>query len=501
MSKKLLSSLIGETSLIGNDVEICGVTCDSRVVGKGFLFAALKGQKSDGRDFIEQAIKQGAVAVLTDGRPITDLQENITLIQTDQPRQLYAQIAAKLYEHQPEHIVAVTGTNGKTSVASFTAQIWQDLGKLSGSLGTLGMRSDVFQKDGAMTTPDAAVLFETLAQAGQAGVTHLAMEASSHGLDQGRLNGVHLSAAGFTNLTRDHLDYHGTMEAYACAKSLLFSGALARGGVAVINADSDYAQVMINAAKERDAEILLYGQNEDCPIHLKSRQITPAGQKLSLNIFGQDFDVELPLIGAFQAENALCALGLVLSNKAMRKTHLPQAVQALESLKPVDGRLERIDGHPKGAAVFVDYAHTADALQQVISAVRPHTKGRVITLFGCGGDRDRGKRPAMGSVAYESADIGILTDDNPRSEDPAQIRGDVLAALPDDQKKVIEVAGRENAIEKTLSLAESGDIVLITGKGHEQGQTIKGETLPFDDRVVAKAKLAELAKKMERKSG
>ena len=501
MSAKLLSSMIGAVPFTGIDPMITGITCDSRAVEKGFLFAALKGQNADGRDFIEQAIKRGAIAILTDDRAIGDIPENVACIQSEQPRQLYAQLAARLYERQPEHIVAVTGTNGKTSVASFTAQIWHALGQVSASLGTLGLHSDVLRIEGAMTTPDASVLFNVFAKAQEAGVTHLAMEASSHGLDQGRLAGVHLSAAAFTNLTRDHLDYHGTMEIYAKAKSLLFSKALETGGSAIINTDSDYADTMIEAAKTSGAKIVLYGRDESCSLYLKKREMTPAGQKLSLRVFGHDFEVALPLIGSFQAENALCALGLVLSDETVLNEKLEQAVLALEKLTPVGGRLERVEGHPLGAAVFVDYAHTADALAQVIKAVRPHAKGRVIALFGCGGDRDRGKRPAMGNVAYEQADIGILTDDNPRGEDPVQIRNDVMSALPEGQDRVLEVAGREQAIEKALSLAEADDIVLITGKGHEQGQTIKGETFPFDDRLVTKAKLKKLAVKTERKSG
>lgn len=471
------------------DVEVKGLTSDSREVRKGFVFAAFQGAKQDGRGFIKQAIQYGASVILTDKEtPLPEgvSAEDVVHIQDAKPRRRFAIMAANFYAAQPENIVGVTGTNGKTSVVHFTQQLWQLLGNKSMSLGTLGLRGAGYRSVGKMTSPDPVQLHASLADVASAGVTHLAMECSSHGLDQSRVDGVRMTAAAFTNLTQDHLDYHGTMEKYAAAKAKLFANVLIPGGTAVINADSDYASVMEEAAKKRGQRIISYGQ-KGYDVKLKQQQPHANGQNLVIEVFGKEYTIDLPLIGQFQAENVLCALGLVLSEYLDNRGEVPKIMKLLPFLKSPEGRMEYIEGHPKGASIYVDYAHTPDALEQVLKAIRPHTSKRIITVFGCGGDRDKAKRPLMGKIVADLSDLAIVTDDNPRGEDPAQIRQDIKTAIPDAQEM-----GRAEAIMQAIKIAQKDDVVLIAGKGHETGQIIKGQVLPFDDREEARKALLSL---------
>ncbi len=506
-----------------------GITQDSRGVKSGYLFAALPGSKSDGRDYIEAAIRNGASAVLAPkGTILPDLESvvDVALITDQNPRRTLALMAAEFYGTQPGDIVAVTGTNGKTSTVHFAQQLWKSQNIKAASLGTLS---------GSMTTPGPVALHAELADLAAAGITHLAIEASSHGLDQYRLDGVKLKAAAFTNLSHDHLDYHGEMDEYRSAKLRLFTDILEEGGTAVLNADSEEFNVLHNATKGRgkagnECRVLSYGfAGED----LKILEITPTpqGQKVQLNILGQDYEMTLPLVGEFQVMNALCALGLVLAEDAVDRERsaggaessaadmnnssgdtggsdiqedgsispataaataatttattsssvsppsILNYVKFLEKLQGAPGRLQLVSGHPKGAAVYVDYAHTPDALENVLSALRPHTQGKLVCVFGCGGERDAEKRPLMGGVASRLADNVIVTDDNPRSENPEGIRAAILAATPDAQ----EISDRREAIQSAMADLQDGDVLLIAGKGHEQGQVFADYTDPFDD--------------------
>ena len=463
-----------------SDLDIKGLTADSRDVRKGYLFAALKGMRYDGSQFIDLAVQNGAVAVLAEEG--TKVPDGIALISDKNVRRRFAIMAANFYGTQPEHIVGVTGTNGKTSTVHFTQQLWQLMGQKAASLGTLGVHGYGIRRGGGMTTPDPVVLHSSLADVAAAGVTHLAMECSSHGLDQSRMDGVRMTAAAFTNLTQDHLDYHGTMEDYAKAKANLFSRVLMPGGTAVINADADFADLMIETAKSRGQRILTFGQKGH-EIRLKEQKPNALGQGLVLEVLGKEYKINLPLIGLFQAYNVMSALGLVMAELLDDHEKIEKLVGLLTHLKGVDGRLELIEGHPKDAAVYVDYAHTSDALEKVLSAIRPHTKGRIITVFGCGGDRDKGKRPLMGKAASDLSDVVIVTDDNPRSEDPEIIRAEVMAACKED---ALNIGDRKLAIEKAIEIAQNGDVVVLAGKGHENGQVIKGETISFDDRDEAR---------------
>jgi len=469
---RLIDVLLGDKALfdmdvIDGDLDISGLTCDSRAVRPGFLFAALPGARVDGRDFIDDAKSKGAVAVLA---PV-GTRANITVIEDANVRQRFARMAANFYGHQPDAIAAITGTNGKTSTASFLHQIWQSLELKSASVGTLGVHGEGFDEPGTLTTPDPVHLHETLARLADAGVEHVAMEASSHGLEQFRLDGVRVRAAGFTNITRDHLDYHGTMKNYLAAKLRLFSQVVESGGYAVVNADSPEGQEVAEVAMKRGLELMTYGR-DGRDIQLLDRVPHSDGQTLSLNINDKSFAVNLPLVGNFQAENALCALGLALALGAQTDA----AVAALENLAGVPGRLQKV-GNVKGGAVYVDYAHTPDALQTVLMALRPHVTGKLHVLFGCGGDRDAGKRPQMGEIAAKLADRVIVTDDNPRSEDAAHIRAEVLAACAG----AIEIGDRHDAIINAVRGLSDGDILVLAGKGHEQGQIVGDEVRRFDD--------------------
>jgi UDP-N-acetylmuramoyl-L-alanyl-D-glutamate--2,6-diaminopimelate ligase len=465
-------------------IEIAGLTADSRAVRDGYLFAALPGTQVDGRRFIADAVKQGARAVLAPRGTEVDAGLDAQLIEAEDVRSAFARMAAAFYGRQPAFIAAVTGTNGKTSVATFARQLWTAAGEQAASVGTLGLVPEIADSPGKLTTPDPEALHRCLAQLSDRGVQRLAIEASSHGLDQARLDGLNVSAAAFTNLTQDHLDYHGTMAAYLAAKLRLFSHLLADGGTAVVNADSQYAADVLDTCRQRGLTAWTYGEAAGSGLRLLIRQPTLAGQHLDLSVFGQRAQVQLPLVGKFQAMNALAALGLVLASGLDRDA----ALAAMEKLEGVPGRLQRVAQTPAGGQVFVDYAHTPDALETVLQALRPHVGRRLICIFGCGGDRDRGKRPIMGEVAARLSEAAIVTDDNPRSEDPAAIRREIMAAAPDAR----EVDDRGRAIREAVAEMGEGDLLLIAGKGHETGQIVGDQTLPFDDAEVARAAIAQL---------
>jgi UDP-N-acetylmuramoyl-L-alanyl-D-glutamate--2,6-diaminopimelate ligase len=464
------------------DPEISGVTADSRKVQPGFLFAALPGSKSDGRSFIPAALDAGAAAVLAppdvDGLAAP-------VVHAGDLRRAYALAARAFYGTQPKTCVAVTGTNGKTSVAVFCRQIFQSLGRKSASMGTLGVRAGAEQITPAgLTTPDAADVAGLLADLAARGITHLALEASSHGIDQRRLDGVELTAAGFTNLTQDHLDYHGTMGVYRAAKLRLFETLLPRGRTAVLNADSDAFGDFAAAAVTSGQTILSVGQHGQ-GLKLVDRTLLPDGQMLKLRAGEAGYEIKLPLAGAFQASNALVAAGLCIA----AGEPIEGVLEALEHIEGAPGRLQRVGAAEGGGEAYVDYAHTPDGLQTVLAALRPHARGRLIVVFGAGGDRDKGKRPLMGQAACRLADVVIVTDDNPRSEDPAAIRAAILASAPGAR----EIGDRREAIREGRLLLQDGDVLVVAGKGHEQGQIVGGVTHPFDDVAVTAAALAEPA--------
>jgi UDP-N-acetylmuramoyl-L-alanyl-D-glutamate--2,6-diaminopimelate ligase len=452
------------------DPEITGVTADSRKVRPGVLFAALPGSKVDGRSFIPAALAQGAAAVLAPD-DIVDLA--VPVIHAKDLRRAYALAAKAFWGRQPEVCVAVTGTNGKTSVAAFCRQVFARLGRQAASMGTLGVQfGDEHITPPGLTTPDAADVAEMLATLAARGVTHLALEASSHGIDQRRLDGVELAAAGYTNLTQDHLDYHGTMGCYRAAKLRLFDTLLPRGRTAVLNADSDEFPAFAAAAVINGQSVRSVGVGGQF-LKLVARTPRPEGQLLEIRHADEAFTVRLPLAGAFQADNALVAAGLCIA-----AGEEPRAVfEALEHIQGAAGRLQRVGSGARGGEAYVDYAHTPDGLETVLAALRPHTRGRLIVVFGAGGDRDRGKRPLMGAAAAQLADIAIVTDDNPRSEDPAAIRAEVLAG----GAGLREIGNRRAAIAEACAMLRDGDVLVVAGKGHEQGQLVADVTHPFDD--------------------
>jgi UDP-N-acetylmuramoyl-L-alanyl-D-glutamate--2,6-diaminopimelate ligase len=459
------------------DPEITGVTADSRKVKPGFLFAALPGSKVDGRQFIPTALEAGAAAVLAP----EDATLPVPVVSAWDPRRAYALAAANFWEKQPKTCVAVTGTNGKTSVAAFCRQIFTHAGHKAASMGTLGVRAgDEQVTPPGLTTPDAADVFELLATLVDKGVTHLAMEASSHGIDQRRLDGVRLCAAGFTNFTQDHLDYHGTMGAYRAAKLRLFEALLPRGSVAVLNADSEQFPAFAAAALSAGQTIMSVGEDGQ-HVRQLNRTLLPEGQRLELEFDGRRYDIRLPLAGAFQASNALVAAGLCIAAGEDAET----VFAALEKLEGAPGRLQRVGTGAKGGEAYVDYAHTPDGLETVLEALRPHTRGKLVVVFGAGGDRDRSKRPQMGAIAARLADVAIVTDDNPRSEDPAAIRAEIMAAASGAK----EIGDRREAIRAAAALLGEGDVLVVAGKGHEQGQLVAGVTHPFDDVVETAAAL------------
>ncbi|MFN3232847.1 MAG: UDP-N-acetylmuramoyl-L-alanyl-D-glutamate--2,6-diaminopimelate ligase [Alphaproteobacteria bacterium] len=475
-----LSDLIGHNGT-ASQIDIRGLTADSRAVEPGYLFAALPGTQVRGADYIGDALDQGAVAVLA-GPDVTVDPAQAYLVPDYNPRRRLALMAARFFDAQPDTVVAVTGTNGKSSVVDFVRQIWAQLGHRAGSMGTLGVTADGIDPMPSLTTPDPVEVHRRLADLKQAGIDHLALEASSHGLAQHRLDGVQIKAAAFTNLSRDHLDYHATYEDYFLAKLRLFGDLLPPGGAAVLNAETPLFEELVDICWGRGLRILSVGKGGD--LALLSREATPSGQALVIGLGDQVYDVTLPLIGDFQTSNALVAAGLVL----MTGGEPNPVMHALSGLSPVRGRLEHVGTHPNGAAVYVDYAHTPDALRTVLTSLRPHTQGRLHLVFGCGGDRDSGKRPQMGAAAVELADRVIVTDDNPRHEDPAEIRRQIMTASPG----ALEVADRHAAIAKGLAGLQADDLLVIAGKGHEQGQIIGDEVLPFDDAAVVRSALALL---------
>jgi UDP-N-acetylmuramoyl-L-alanyl-D-glutamate--2,6-diaminopimelate ligase len=468
------ATLSPQTGTVGaaGATEVSGLALDSRMVKPGDLFFALAGTKTDGARFVDAAVAAGAVAVAGDHPP-----ENITVpfVTTPNPRRALAQAAAKFYPRQPQTIVAVTGTSGKTSVAAFTRQIWQRLGQQSASIGTIGLVSPKRTIYGSLTTPDPIALHRQLDDIAGEGVTHLAFEASSHGLDQYRLDGVRVAAAGFTNLTRDHMDYHPDVAHYLNAKLRLFRDLVAAGGAAVISADHDCSQEVIDAARARGLRIVAVGRNGDGVgegIRLASAEIDGFAQQLVLEHRGRNYQVRLPLVGEFQIENALVSAGLAIGTGSE-----PKAVfDSLELLEGAKGRLERV-AERNGASIFVDYAHKPDALAKALQALRPYAKRRLVVVFGAGGDRDAGKRPLMGAIAAENADRVIVTDDNPRSENPQVIRAAILAAAAG----ATEIGDRAEAIRSAIAALQPGDALLIAGKGHETGQIVGNTTLPFSD--------------------
>jgi UDP-N-acetylmuramoyl-L-alanyl-D-glutamate--2,6-diaminopimelate ligase len=466
------------------EIDIVGLTSDSRAVKPGFLFAALPGTNTDGARFIADAARRGASAILAPPSAAALVHEaNLPLIADENPRRRYALMAARFYGEQPDTIAAVTGTNGKSSVVSFTRQVWQRLGRRAASMGTLGVCAPGFEAGPSLTTPDPADLHQALAALANDGIDRLAFEASSHGLAQYRSDGVRLSAAAFTNLTRDHLDYHGTEAAYFDAKARLFEELLPAGGAAVLNANSDRFGALCEISRRRGHRIISYGSG-DCDVALVARERQAGGQRLEIVVDGQTHRVETGLAGDFQAENLLCALALTIGcgeNPA-------SAVQALGGVAGVPGRLDLIARRDDGAAIYVDYAHTPDALIAALRAMRAHTDGRLHLVFGCGGDRDPGKRPQMGAIAAELADLVIVTDDNPRDEDPATIRAEILAACPD----ATEIGDRAEAISQAVRGLAAGDVLLIAGKGHETYQIIGADTIAFDDADAARKALAAL---------
>ncbi|MDA1098182.1 MAG: UDP-N-acetylmuramoyl-L-alanyl-D-glutamate--2,6-diaminopimelate ligase [Proteobacteria bacterium] len=468
------------------DREIVGLTADSRLVKPGYLFAALPSSVADssinGADFIADAVRRGAAALLGPPGMAATLKTSVDVpvIEDEEPRRRLSQLAARFFADQPKTIVAVTGTAGKSSIVEFVRQIWVALGRSGASLGTLGVNSAPLQRKLAHTTPDPIILHKALRDLAVAGVDHLALEASSHGLEQRRLDGVKVIAAAFTNLSRDHLDYHPDEEAYFQAKTYLFKTVMAPGGTAVLPMGSDLTERLRELCQARGHRIVTFGTGGD--INLLQRRIVGDGQRLSIAALGQQAEMELPLIGAFQAENVLCAIALVLACGED-----PDAVlTAAARLTGAPGRLQAVGAKANGGRVYVDYSHKPEALRAAITALRPHTEGRLIVVFGCGGDRDRGKRPQMGAIAAELADKTIVTDDNPRSEDAAAIRAEILCGCPN----ATEIGDRRQAISTAISWLGAGDVLLIAGKGHETGQEIAGAIHPFDDSDVARRVLS-----------
>jgi UDP-N-acetylmuramoyl-L-alanyl-D-glutamate--2,6-diaminopimelate ligase len=459
---------------VDSDSQVTGFAIDHRKVARGSVFGAFKGAVFDGEDFIGEAVDRGAVAVVARSEAQV---ERVPHLSDPHPRRLFAGLAAKFYAPYPETVVAVTGTNGKTSTVEMTRQIWRMLGHRSASIGTLGVTTSDDQVKTGLTTPDIVTFLSNMAGLKRMGMTHVAYEASSHGLDQSRAEGLPLAAAAFTNFSRDHLDYHGTMDAYFEAKMRLFEELLPAGKPAVIWTDDPKSDEVIERAREAGHPVLTVGGKGEL-IRLVEQSPSPLGQTLMLEHGGKPYRLALPLIGAYQASNVLTAAGLVLATGGEWNATL----SAMQRVAPVRGRLERAVISRGGVPVYIDYAHTPEALEAAIAALRPHVEGRLITVFGAGGDRDQGKRPEMGAVATRLSDVVIVTDDNPRSEDPAVIRSAIMAGAPG----ATEVAGRREAIAEAIRIAQAGDIVLVAGKGHETGQIVGDRVLPFDDALVAR---------------
>jgi UDP-N-acetylmuramoyl-L-alanyl-D-glutamate--2,6-diaminopimelate ligase len=463
------------------EIAISGLTADSRAVRPGMLFAALPGTKVDGALFAAHAVESGAVAVLAEAAADLD-HLDVPIIRVNNPRRELAIAAARYFGRQPENVVAVTGTSGKTSVTVFTRQIWEAAGFRGASLGTIGLVGPDGQTKSGLTTPDPVSLHQNLAELASEGVTHLALEASSHGLDQHRLDGVHFSAAAFTNLSRDHLDYHASLEDYLAAKLRLFNELIGDDGIIVFDADEPVSAEVARIARSRELPVISIGRNGD-GLNVRSLTRVADGVRMIVHAEGEDHYVPLPLVGAFQVSNALVAAGLAMA------TGVPaaSALSALAGLKGAPGRLERVGTHPCGAPVFVDYSHKPAALATALQALRSHTESRLVVVFGAGGDRDAGKRPLMGEAAFLNADRIIVTDDNPRSEDPEDIRRAILSTAPGAE----EIGDRREAIRTAIAGLAPGDVLLIAGKGHETGQIVGDTVIPFSDQDEARRALAE----------
>jgi UDP-N-acetylmuramoyl-L-alanyl-D-glutamate--2,6-diaminopimelate ligase len=464
-------------------LKVSGIASDSRTVKNGDLFVAVAGSKDDGLRFVAPALAAGAVAVMAERVPPTPLPQGVAFVKVNDARRALALAAARFFANQPPTIAAVTGTSGKTSVAAFTRQIWAATGEQAASIGTIGLVTPEREVYGSLTTPDPVALHRSLDELVRDGVTHLAIEASSHGLDQHRLDGVRIAAGGFTNISRDHLDYHPTLEDYLAAKLRLFSDLVQPRGAAVIDVDHEHADAVVAAAKQKRLRLLTVGRRGE-GIRLLDAVVEGFAQVLTVVHAGTTYRVKLPLPGAFQVENALVAAGLAIATESE-----PAAVFAsLAALKGARGRLDFV-GEKNGAPIFVDYAHKPDALAKALEALRPYATGRLVVVFGCGGDRDAGKRPMMGAIAVESADRVIVTDDNPRSEEPAAIRAAILKAAPG----AIEIGDRREAISTAVTELRRGDVLLIAGKGHETGQIVGARKLPFSDHDAVAAALGRRA--------
>ena len=496
-----LTELLNKLALPPADVattDISGLAVNSAQVKKGDLFFALPGKTHDGRDFIDDAIKRGAVAIVTDKRPFNSKQAiAVPVVQTERPRQVMAKAAARFWPQQPGLIGAVTGTNGKTSTVDFMRQIWARATWSSISIGTIGMRGDSIKRADTpmadiaqLTTPDSLNLHASIAAVAKQGVTHLALEASSHGLQQHRLDGLNIHVAGFTNLSRDHLDHHPSMNDYFAAKLRLFEELLVEGGGAVINIDDAYGKKIAEHIKDRSIVVKTYGTSKAADFYIKDICSTDFG--LDLNVVYQDKNWQIPLAlaGTFQAMNAVAAA--IMCHLSGLPLH--DSLGPLAYLKPVPGRMQIVHGHPENAQIIVDYAHTSDALAAALAALRPAATGKLAVLFGCGGDRDKSKRTEMGQIANDGADQIFITDDNPRTEDAASIRASIISACPN----AIEIASRDKAIATALANVRSGDVLLIAGKGHETVQLVGNESLPFDDAAIASHLMMQMQKETVR---
>ncbi|MDO9412056.1 MAG: UDP-N-acetylmuramoyl-L-alanyl-D-glutamate--2,6-diaminopimelate ligase [Pseudolabrys sp.] len=476
-----LRALLPEAS-VGDSIDVTGVTSDSRKVEKGFVFVAIAGTKADGAQFAIKAAQAGAAAIIGERKP-DGLPGTVAFVAVKNARRALSLAAANFYARQPATTVAVTGTSGKTSVAAFTREIWTTLGEQAASVGTVGVVSPKGEEYGSLTTPDPVELHRTLDRLAGEGITHLALEASSHGLDQHRLDGVRIAAGAYTNLSRDHLDYHPTLQAYLDAKMRLFSDLIAPGGTAVINVDDEQAAQVVAVARKRGLKIMTVGAGGD-DIKITGDAINGFAQAVDLVHGGHTYRVKLPLVGSFQVQNAVVAAGLVIATGG----DPARVFKALEKLTGAKGRLE-LSGTYHGAPIFIDYAHKPDALEKSLAALRPYVSGKLIVVFGCGGDRDTGKRPIMGRIAHDKADHVIITDDNPRSENPAAIRAAILAEAPG----ATEIGDRAQAIRTGITELNKGDVLLIAGKGHETGQIVGNTVLPFSDHDAVATALSEMS--------
>ncbi|MBL8686336.1 MAG: UDP-N-acetylmuramoyl-L-alanyl-D-glutamate--2,6-diaminopimelate ligase [Alphaproteobacteria bacterium] len=480
--RQLLEPLLHRKNPSWEKVEIVGITSDSRLVKPGYLFIAIGGRKNHGFDHAKEAFDNGAVAMLTDA-PKTGKRSRHVIVYVERGRYNLSRISSKFYTPRPETTVAVTGTNGKTSTVDFVRQIWERLGLPGASIGTLGVISMPYRASLGHTTPPADIMHRELMELAKRKIEYVALEASSHGIEQQRLDHIGITAAGFTNLTVDHLDYHKTMENYRKAKFRLFTEILAPGQTAVINADIPEYPMLYELCKKRQFQVIDYGRNANY-LRITNIRRTNTHQYVDVVIPGdRKKEFETTIAGEFQIYNILCAIGLVFA-KYQKFTPL---FECIPYLKPVHGRLELVGRNQHECPVFVDYAHTPDALERVLNTLRPITKKRLIIIFGCGGNRDSTKRSMMGKIAKKLADITIVTDDNPRNEDPADIRQQIIAACPE----AIEIDNRREAIQHGISLLKSGDVLLVAGKGHETGQIIGSYTLPFDDCEAVRTILSE----------